>query len=89
MFHITQILGIFHLQQILEGDVQDPQNGTSIPSPVQFISNLRSQVGNLIRLDHDSSSRLLRSAMKHLRQQQMLGHRGFQDTGTRAAAEDG
>lgn len=28
------------------------------------------QVGNLIRLDHDSSSRLLRSAMKHLRQQQ-------------------
>ena len=28
MFHITQLLGIFHLQQIFEGDVkQNPQNG--------------------------------------------------------------
>ena len=25
MFHITQLLGIFHLQQIFEGDVQNPQ----------------------------------------------------------------
>ena len=35
-----------------------------------WFSMMPCQVGNLIRLDHDSSSRLLRSAMKHLRQQQ-------------------
>ena len=28
MFHTTQLLGIYHLQYILEGDVQSPQNGT-------------------------------------------------------------
>ena len=28
MFHITQLLGRFHLQQIFEGHVQNPQKGT-------------------------------------------------------------
>jgi hypothetical protein len=28
IFHITQLLGIYHHQQILESDVQNPQNRT-------------------------------------------------------------
>jgi len=28
IFHITQLLGIFHHQEILESDVQNPQNRT-------------------------------------------------------------
>ena len=34
MFHITQLLGIFHLQQIWEGDVKQIPKKGHLPTPV-------------------------------------------------------
>ena len=33
-FNLTQLLGIFHLQQIFEGGVQNPQELGHLPTPV-------------------------------------------------------
>jgi hypothetical protein len=46
MFHTTQLLGIYHLQYILEGDVQSPQNGTLNYHPLLRLLHLPHYNGN-------------------------------------------
>ncbi|CAL1170137.1 unnamed protein product [Cladocopium goreaui] len=61
-------------QAVLRALDSTPELSSEMPLWGSSATKRTWQVGNLIRLDHDSSSRLLRSAMKHLRQQQKYLH---------------